>query len=83
LLIAFPNPIPFHPIWGNDSSKSLEKERFINSGLSLCMEFWKFRMCKGETYVKKLGPYVDYLENILELLSKLLPTQSSTLLEGF
>jgi hypothetical protein len=47
------------------------------------MEFYKFRMCKGETYVRKLGSYVDYLENILELLSKLLPIQSSTLLEGF
>jgi hypothetical protein len=40
-------------------------------------------MCKHETYATKLGPYVAYWENILELLSNPLPTQNSTLLEGF
>ncbi len=40
-------------------------------------------MYKDETYIIKLGPYVVYWENILELLSKPLPTQNSTLLEIF
>lgn len=40
-------------------------------------------MCKDETYVKKLGPYVHCWENIFELLSNPLPTQSSMFLEGF
>jgi hypothetical protein len=47
------------------------------------MEFWKMGMCKDETYAKKLGPYVACWENILELLSNPLPSQNSTLLEGF
>jgi hypothetical protein len=47
------------------------------------MEFWGIGMCKDEPYVQKLGPYLDYWENILELLWKPLSTQNSTLLEGF
>ncbi len=27
-----PNPIHFHLIWGNDATKSIEKENFINNG---------------------------------------------------
>ncbi len=27
-------------------------------------------MCEDEIYARKLGPYVDYWENIFELLSK-------------
>jgi hypothetical protein len=46
------------------------------------MEFWGIGMRKDEPYVQKLGPYLDYWENILEL-SKPLPIQNSTLLEGF
>jgi hypothetical protein len=34
-------------------------------------------MCKDETYARKLGPYVDYWENIFELLSKPLLIQNS------
>jgi hypothetical protein len=40
-------------------------------------------MCKDETYAIKLGSYMDYWENILELLLNPLPTQNSTHLEGF
>jgi hypothetical protein len=40
-------------------------------------------MCKDETYVRKLGPYLDYWDNIPKLLSKPLPNQSSTFLKGF
>ncbi len=39
-------------------------------------------MYKDETYAIKLGPYVVYWENILEL-SNPLPIQNSTLLESF
>ncbi len=31
---GIPKPIPFRPIWGTDVSKSVEKERFINIGIS-------------------------------------------------
>jgi len=34
-------------------------------------------ICKDETYARKLGPYVDYWEDIFELLSKPLLTQNS------
>jgi hypothetical protein len=40
-------------------------------------------MHKDETYAIKLGPYMDYWENILELLLNPLPIQNSTHLEGF
>jgi hypothetical protein len=55
----------------------------INGGLLKYKEFWRLGMCKDETYVKKLGPYVHYWENIFELLSNPLPAQSSMFLEGF
>ncbi len=60
----------------NDASKSIEKAKIINNGLSKYMEFWRLGMCKDESYVGKLGPYVDYGKNVLELLSNPLPTQS-------
>ncbi len=61
----------------------LTMEEFINNGLSKYVEFWKMGMYKDEIYAIKLGPYVVYWENILELLSNPLPIQNSTLLEGF
>lgn len=51
--------------------------------LSTYMEFWGIGMCKDKSYVQKLGPHLNYWENILELLSKPLPSQNSTLSEGF
>jgi hypothetical protein len=36
---GIPKPIPFYPIWRNDASKSIEKEKFINSGISKYLEF--------------------------------------------
>jgi hypothetical protein len=59
----------------NDASKLIKKEKNINNGLSKYMEFWKLGMCKDESYVGKLGSYVNYRENILELLSNPSPTQ--------
>jgi hypothetical protein len=81
---GLPNLIPFCLIWGNDATKSIDKEKFVNGGLFKYVEFWKMGgLCNDETYAKKLGPYVAYWENILKLLSNPLPTQNSTLLEGF
>jgi hypothetical protein len=57
---GLPNLIPFRPIWGNDTTKSIEKEKLINNGLFKYVEFWKMGMCKDETYARKLGPYLDY-----------------------
>ncbi len=39
LLAGVLNPIPFHPIWGNDELKEGEKERFISSRISKYIEF--------------------------------------------
>jgi len=44
-------------------------------------EGWGFARMKP--MLKNLAPYFDYWDNIPKLLSKPLPTQSSTLLEGF
>jgi hypothetical protein len=49
----------------------------INGGLFKYLEFWKMGMCKDETYARKLGPYMDYWENIFEFLSKCLLIQNS------
>jgi hypothetical protein len=79
-----PNPIPFCPIWGNDATKSIGEENFINGGLSKYVEFWKMGMWKDESYARKLGPYMDYWKNILEhIVVKTFANSNSTLLEGF
>jgi len=39
LLSGVPHPIPYHPIWGHDSVRLVEREKFINVGLSKYMEF--------------------------------------------
>ncbi len=77
------NFVPFHPIWGNDELKVGEKERFINSKILKYIKFWKLGMSKDDSYFKVMGSYVKYWENILELLLKPIPWQSSILLEGF
>jgi hypothetical protein len=60
--------VHFCPIRGNDATKC-DKEIIINDKLSKYVGFCKMAMCKDETYTKKLGPYMVYWENILELLS--------------
>jgi len=39
LPIGVPSLVPYHPIWGNDALKFMEKEKFINVGLSKYVEF--------------------------------------------
>jgi hypothetical protein len=80
---GIPKPIPFHPIWGNDVLKSIEKERFINVGISKYLNFWKFNILKDEMYVRVMKPYIDYWEGILKCLSKPILQQSLILLKGF
>jgi len=50
LLSGIPKHVHFRFIWGNDVSKSVEKERFINSGILKDLEFWKFNILKDEMY---------------------------------
>ncbi len=83
LLAGVLNPLPFHLIWGNDDSRTCEKERFISSKISKYIEFWKLGMSKDDSYSRIMGPYVKYWENILELLLKPIPWQNSILLKGF
>jgi hypothetical protein len=41
---GLPNHVPFHPIWGNDPTKSINKDTIINGGLFKYVEFWKMGM---------------------------------------
>jgi hypothetical protein len=81
---GFPNLIPFHLIWGNDATKSINKFFLSMTGF---LNIWSFKSLLGCARMKpiriKLGPYMDYWENIFELLLNPLPTQNSTHLEGF
>ncbi len=63
---GIPKPIPFHPIWGNDASKLVEKDKFINSGISKYLKFWKLNILKDEMYARVMKSYVEYWESILE-----------------
>jgi hypothetical protein len=47
------------------------------------VEFWKQGIEKNATYAMKMVFYVEYWEDVLLHLSKPLPPQISTLLEGF
>jgi hypothetical protein len=75
--------VPFCPIWGNDASKSIEKEKIINSDTPKYLKFWKLNIVRDEMYAKAMGPYIEYWECILKCLSKPLPKQSHILLEDF
>jgi len=73
LLVKVLNLVPFCPIWGNDELEVGEEERFVNSGISKYIEFWKLTMSKDDSYFRVTGPYVKYWESILELLSRFIP----------
>jgi hypothetical protein len=62
---------------------SVEREKFISSGLSKYMDFWNVGIAQSSTYEMKMRPYVEYWEDILLHLLRSLPLQSTTLLEGF
>jgi hypothetical protein len=70
------------PFWGFDASKSIEKEKFINNGISKYLELWKVNIVRDEMYTKAMGPYIESWEGILKCLLKPLPKQSPILLEG-
>ncbi len=82
LPIRVPSPILYRPIWGNDASKSMERENFISFGLSKYMDFLKLGIVQSSTYEMKMKPHVEYWEDLLHL-SRPLSLQSTTLLEGF
>jgi len=73
LLSGILKHVPLQSIWGNDVSKSVEKERFINSGISKYLEFWKLNILKDKMYVRIMKPYIEYWEGILECLLKPIP----------
>jgi hypothetical protein len=54
------NPVPFHPIWGNDELRAVEKERFINNDISKYVDFRKLGMLKDNSYLRLMGLYVNY-----------------------
>jgi hypothetical protein len=78
-----PSLVLYYLIWGNDASRSMEKEKFISFGLYKYVDFWKVGIAQSSTYEMKMKPYVEYWEDVLLHLSRPLPPQSTTLLEGF
>jgi hypothetical protein len=55
-----PSPIPYHPILGNDASRSMEREKNISVALSKYVDFWKVGITQNSTYDMKMKPYVEY-----------------------
>jgi hypothetical protein len=49
----------YHPIWGNDASRLVEREKFISSGPSKYVDFWKVGIMQSSTYKMKMKPYVE------------------------
>ncbi len=60
LPIGVPSPIPYCPIWGNDVSRLVEREKFINVGLSKYVDFWKVEITQSLTYEMKMKLYMEY-----------------------
>jgi hypothetical protein len=50
----------YHPIWGNDALRSVERENFITFGISKYMDFWKVVIVQSSTYEMKMKLYVEY-----------------------
>jgi hypothetical protein len=61
----------------------MERDKNINVKLSKYVEFWKHGIKIKRTYAMKMNLYVDNWEDVLLHLSKPLPAQRSTFLEGF
>jgi len=55
----------------------------MSAKLSKYVDFWKVNIAQSVTYEMKMKSYVEYWEDITLHLSKRLPHQSATLLEGF
>jgi hypothetical protein len=83
LPIRIPSLAPYCPIWGDDMSRLVEKEKFINVGLSKYVDLWKVEIAQNLKYEMKMKLYVEYWEDILLHLSRPLPPQSVILMEGF
>jgi len=54
------SPVLYHPIWGNDALRSMEKENFISFGISKYVDFWKVVIVQSSTYEMKMKLYVEY-----------------------
>ncbi len=60
-------PIPFCPIWGNDTSKSIDLFFFINNNISKYLEFWKLNIIRIEMYAKAIGLHIEYKEGYFRI----------------
>jgi hypothetical protein len=47
-------------IWGNDALRSIEKDKFTNSGIFKYVEFWKLGMSMNDIYIQKMGIHVRH-----------------------
>jgi hypothetical protein len=79
---SIPSLIPYCPIWGNDPSRSMERQKFISVGLSKYMDFQKVGITQNATYEMKMKLYMEYWEDILLHLSRLLPNQNAIFWRG-
>jgi hypothetical protein len=55
LATRVPSLVLYYPIWGNDASRSMEREKFISFGLSKYMDFWKVGIVQSPTYEMKMN----------------------------
>jgi hypothetical protein len=83
LPIGIASFILYYPIWDNDASRLVEREKFISLELSKYVDFWKMGIVQSSTYEMKMKPYVEYWEDILLHLSRPLLLQSTTFFGGF
>jgi hypothetical protein len=83
LPMGVPNFVLYCPIWGINPLRFVKKQKIISVKLFKHMDFWKESIVQSVIYEMKLKPYVEYWEDILLHLSKPLPHQNATFLEGF
>jgi hypothetical protein len=47
-----------------------DEKKIINNDIAKCVEFWRLGMLRNDIHIKKMGPSMKYLQNILATLSK-------------
>jgi hypothetical protein len=69
-LVEFQNLFLF-VLFEGIASKLVKKEKFINSGISKHLEFWKFNILKDEMYARVMKPYIEYWAWVFRMLVKI------------
>jgi hypothetical protein len=70
------NTCSFLSYLGNDVSKLVKKEKFINSGIFKYLEFWKLNILRDEMYARVMKPSIHWISRVY--FRMLVKTNSST-----